>query len=138
MTEALAGKRCTPCRGGVPPLTPEEAQRFQAQTANWELHDGSHRIERTFRFSNFQEALAFDPIKRSTWPFCQGDRKDVGLSRMPIARIRALNAAPNARSLSRTRYFGAVSHGNASVIWRANHSAVGWWVTANHNNCRRL
>jgi hypothetical protein len=51
---------------------------------------------------------------------------------------RALNTAPNARSLSRMRYFGAVSHGNASVIWRANHSAVGVRVTANHNNCRRL
>src|SRR6266481_5035502 len=79
-----------------------------------------------------------DPIKRSTRPFCQGERKDVGRSRIPIARTRALNAAPNARSLSRTRYFGAVSHGNASVIWRATHSAVGLRVTANHNNCRRL
>ncbi len=36
---------------------------------------------------------------------------------MPIDRTRALNAAPNARSLSRTRYFGALSQGNASVIW---------------------
>ena len=32
---------------------------------------------------------------------------------------------PNARSLSRMRYFGALFHGNASVIWRANHSAIG-------------
>ena len=47
-------------------------------------------------------------------------------------------AAPNARSLSRMRCFGAVSHGNASVIWRANHSVVGLRVTANHSNCRRL
>jgi hypothetical protein len=30
------------------------------------------------------------------------------------------------------RYFGALSQGNASVIWRANHSAVGFWVTAIH------
>jgi 4a-hydroxytetrahydrobiopterin dehydratase len=59
MTEALAEKKCTPCRGGVLPLTPEEAQQFQVQTANWELRDGSHRIERTFTFSNFQEALGF-------------------------------------------------------------------------------
>jgi hypothetical protein len=48
-----------------------------------------------------------------------------------------LNAPPNALSLSRMRYLGAVSHGNASVIWRASHSAVGFWVTANHNSCRR-
>jgi 4a-hydroxytetrahydrobiopterin dehydratase len=59
MTETLADKKCTPCRGGVPPLTREEAERFQVQTPNWELRDGSHRIERTFRFSNFQEALGF-------------------------------------------------------------------------------
>jgi hypothetical protein len=35
-------------------------------------------------------------------------------SRMPMARTRALT--PNARSLSRIRYSGVVSHGNASVI----------------------
>src|SRR5262245_26753002 len=86
----------------------------------------------------FVHSRRADPIKRSTRPFCQGERKDVGRSRIPIARTRALNAAPKARSLSRMRYFGAVSHGNASVIWRASHSAVGLRVTANHSNCRRL
>jgi 4a-hydroxytetrahydrobiopterin dehydratase len=40
MTETLAEKTCTPCRGGVP-------------------RDEAHRIERTFRFRNFREALAF-------------------------------------------------------------------------------
>src|SRR5262245_45891957 len=59
MTETLAQKKCTPCRGGVPPLTHEEAERFQSQTPNWDLLDDSHRIERTFRFRNFQEALGF-------------------------------------------------------------------------------
>ena len=59
MTETLAEKTCTPCRGGVPPLTRDEAQRFQAQAPDWELADDAHRIERTFRFRNFREALAF-------------------------------------------------------------------------------
>ena len=59
MTETLAQKKCTPCRGGVPPLTHEEAERFQSQTPNWDLVDDTHRIERTFRFRNFQEALGF-------------------------------------------------------------------------------
>ena len=60
MTEMLAEKKCTPCRGGIPPpLTRDEAQRFQAQAPNWELGDDAHRIERTFRFRNFREALAF-------------------------------------------------------------------------------
>ena len=59
MTETLAEKRCTPCRGGVPPLPRDEAQRLQVQTPNWELADDAHRIERTFRFRNFRESLAF-------------------------------------------------------------------------------
>ena len=59
MTETLAEKTCTPCRGGIPPLTRDEAQRLQAQAPNWELADDAHRIERTFRFRNFREALAF-------------------------------------------------------------------------------
>lgn len=59
MTETLAEKRCTPCRGGVPPLTHDEAQRLRAQAPNWELADDAHRIERTFRFRNFRESLAF-------------------------------------------------------------------------------
>src|SRR5271169_1588782 len=33
------------------------------------------------------------------------------------------------RSRSRSRYFGASSQGNASIIWRATHSAVGFAVT---------
>ena len=56
---------------------------------------------------------------------------------MPIAWMRRVNTLPKARSLSRTIYVGALSQGNASVIWRANHSAVGCRVTANHSNCRR-
>jgi 4a-hydroxytetrahydrobiopterin dehydratase len=59
MTEVLAEKKCTPCRGGVPPLTQAEAERFQSQTPNWELRDASHRIERAFRLRNFREALNF-------------------------------------------------------------------------------
>ena len=78
-----------------------------------------------------------DPINLSAKQFCQGERKEVGRSLMPIARTRALKTFPNARSLSRIRYFGALSHGNASVIWRASHSAVGFRVTAIHNNRRR-
>jgi pterin-4a-carbinolamine dehydratase len=52
MTETLAEKTCTPCRGGVPPLGRDEALRFQAQAPDWELRDEAHRIERTFRFRN--------------------------------------------------------------------------------------
>ena len=59
MTEALAAKTCTPCRGGVPPLSRAEAARLQEQVKDWALLDDAHRIERTFRFHNFREALYF-------------------------------------------------------------------------------
>jgi 4a-hydroxytetrahydrobiopterin dehydratase len=59
MTEMLAEKTCTPCRGGIPPLTREEAESFHAQAPDWTLLDDAHRIERTFRLGNFREALAF-------------------------------------------------------------------------------
>jgi 4a-hydroxytetrahydrobiopterin dehydratase len=57
--DTLADKACTPCRGGIPPLTPGEAARFHAQVPDWELRDDALRIERSFQFQNFREALAF-------------------------------------------------------------------------------
>jgi 4a-hydroxytetrahydrobiopterin dehydratase len=59
MTETLAEKTCTPCRGSIPPLTRDEAQRLQAQAPAWQLKDDAHRIERMFRFRNFRESLTF-------------------------------------------------------------------------------
>jgi len=56
MTEALASKTCTPCRGGIPPLTREQAELFHAQAPDWQLADEAHRIERSFRFSQFPRA----------------------------------------------------------------------------------
>src|SRR5438128_8933247 len=59
MALALAEKSCTPCRGGIPPLTPEEAAGFRVQAPDWDLLDEGKRIERTYRFKNFREAFAF-------------------------------------------------------------------------------
>jgi 4a-hydroxytetrahydrobiopterin dehydratase len=56
---ALAEKSCTPCRGGVPPLTSEQASAHQRQTPEWEIRDDARRIERRFKFKNFAEAFAF-------------------------------------------------------------------------------
>ena len=55
----LAEKTCTPCRGGVPPLTLEEAERYRVQARDWSLMDDATRIERRFRFRDFREAFAF-------------------------------------------------------------------------------
>jgi 4a-hydroxytetrahydrobiopterin dehydratase len=59
MADTLADKVCTPCRGGVPPLMQEEAKRLHVQVPQWELRDEAHRIERTFQFRNFRQALSF-------------------------------------------------------------------------------
>ena len=59
MAETLVEKVCTPCRGGVPPLTREEAERYLDLVRNWELLDGARLIRRTYRLGNFREALAF-------------------------------------------------------------------------------
>ena len=59
MTSALAEKTCTPCRGGIPPLTRDEAEDYREQAPDWALRDEATRIERTYRFKNFAEAAGF-------------------------------------------------------------------------------
>lgn len=53
--------KCIPCRGDVPPLTDEEVERLKPQVSGWELIqvDGIPRLQRTFKFKNFAEALSF-------------------------------------------------------------------------------
>jgi 4a-hydroxytetrahydrobiopterin dehydratase len=59
MSAGLARKTCTPCRGGIPPLTREEAQALRAQAPEWALLDDARRIERRFAFEDFAQAFAF-------------------------------------------------------------------------------
>ena len=59
MTEALAEKICTPCRGGVPPLAREEVERYLSLVQGWELLDDGRLVRRTYRFKSFGEALTF-------------------------------------------------------------------------------
>jgi 4a-hydroxytetrahydrobiopterin dehydratase len=40
-------------------LTREQAELFHAQAPDWQLPEEAHRIERSFRFRNFREALTF-------------------------------------------------------------------------------
>jgi 4a-hydroxytetrahydrobiopterin dehydratase len=40
-------------------LTREQAELFHAQAPDWQLAEEAHRIERSFRFRNFREALTF-------------------------------------------------------------------------------
>jgi 4a-hydroxytetrahydrobiopterin dehydratase len=59
MESALVEKTCTPCRGGIPPLSREEAEEYRRQAPDWALADDGTRIERTYRFKNFREAFGF-------------------------------------------------------------------------------
>ena len=59
MPEDLSSKTCTPCRGGIPPLTAAAAKDYSSQAPGWDLKDDAHRLERSFKFRNFKEALDF-------------------------------------------------------------------------------
>ena len=60
MTEgALAQKKCTPCRGGVPPLNRDEVQSSLSQMTGWNAADGDINIAGEFRFKNFRQTLDF-------------------------------------------------------------------------------
>jgi len=56
---SLAERVCEPCRGGIPPLTPEEQRPLLAELDSaWRVVEG-HHLERTFSFPDFASALAF-------------------------------------------------------------------------------
>ncbi len=56
---ALTAKTCTPCQGGIDPLTPTEAEGYLPEAPGWALNDAATRIERKFDFGNFVDALDF-------------------------------------------------------------------------------
>lgn len=53
--------KCIPCRGGEPPLDFLEINRLMPQVPGWELAQvgGVQRLQRTFKFKDFAQALAF-------------------------------------------------------------------------------
>jgi 4a-hydroxytetrahydrobiopterin dehydratase len=57
MTNELAGRICTPCRGGVPPMILHEAKQYLEQAPGWALLSEGTRLERTFTFTDFKDAL---------------------------------------------------------------------------------
>jgi 4a-hydroxytetrahydrobiopterin dehydratase len=59
LNATLATKTCTPCQGGIPPLTRDEAESHRHQTPDWQILDDPQRIERTFKFKDFAQAFAF-------------------------------------------------------------------------------
>lgn len=59
--EALTQMKCVACRKGEPTVTEEEIAEFSPQIPEWRTDnvDDIDRLERTFTFSNFVDALDF-------------------------------------------------------------------------------
>jgi 4a-hydroxytetrahydrobiopterin dehydratase len=53
----LTEQKCEPCRGDMPPLSPNEAKVMLSEIPGWTLKDKS--IEREFVFRDFKESIAF-------------------------------------------------------------------------------
>ena len=57
--EDLARKKCTPCEGGVPPLSADEAKELLGQVEGWMLSPDGRRIRREWSARNFMAAIDF-------------------------------------------------------------------------------
>ena len=57
----LAEERCVACRADSPHVTDEEVAELKPLVPDWDLTvaEGIRRLERTYRFRNFAQALAF-------------------------------------------------------------------------------
>jgi 4a-hydroxytetrahydrobiopterin dehydratase len=53
----LTKKTCKPCEGGVPALTPEEADAMLSELDGW-VREGNG-IKKTFAFRNYYQTMAF-------------------------------------------------------------------------------
>ncbi len=56
---SLTTKKCVPCEGGVPTLTPAEVTDHLAALAGWQVVEGGKLIRRAWKFKNFVAAMAF-------------------------------------------------------------------------------
>ncbi len=57
--EQLRKKKCQPCEGGVPPVTPAEAERLLKDLPGWSLSSDSRRIRREWTVKDFMAAVRF-------------------------------------------------------------------------------
>lgn len=57
--EQLTGKKCVPCEGGIPKLTPEQAEELRGAIPGWKIVQGGERIRREWVVKNFKAGMAF-------------------------------------------------------------------------------
>jgi 4a-hydroxytetrahydrobiopterin dehydratase len=53
----LARRKCRPCEGGVPPLSPAEVQQLLPQVPQWRLTADGKAIRREWRVKDFATGL---------------------------------------------------------------------------------
>lgn len=54
----LNQKKCIPCEGGVPVLTPEEIKSMLPEVKGWEVVNNL-KLTKTYRFVNFKHTMVF-------------------------------------------------------------------------------
>lgn len=57
--DVLVTKKCVPCEGGVPKLTPDEVAGQIAELPGWEVTHNGERIARRWVVKNFMAAMSF-------------------------------------------------------------------------------
>jgi 4a-hydroxytetrahydrobiopterin dehydratase len=56
----LATRKCKPCEGGMPALTPTEAAQLLTQISSaWTMTENAQAIRREFRFRDFYRTMSF-------------------------------------------------------------------------------
>jgi 4a-hydroxytetrahydrobiopterin dehydratase len=56
----LNQKHCVPCKGGTPPLTQVDEDRYFKELAGWELvREGTHLIRKEMKFKKYLESIDF-------------------------------------------------------------------------------
>src|SRR5207253_1635055 len=58
MADALASRRCVPCRRGTPPLTHEQIAYLLQRFEGWAVED-DRKLAKVYRFPDFASGLAF-------------------------------------------------------------------------------
>jgi 4a-hydroxytetrahydrobiopterin dehydratase len=58
--DGLAAKKCVPCEGGAPPLTPAEASKLLGELrGDWKLAPDSKSLRRSLKFKDFYRTMSF-------------------------------------------------------------------------------
>ena len=56
----LSARKCLPCEGGVPPLTPDQARQLRRQLhPDWQISPDSKSLTRSLKFKDFYRTMSF-------------------------------------------------------------------------------